>query len=160
VDLSFNPAATGKGNGAGTPVAVDPTAAAVPTPAYDLQAGNCPDAANQAIALMTFVQSKGYNLDMQLELAPRTVLCGQSGSALATYRARVATANLSAWAIDGSWSSFYMASRTMMLHTLLDRLHTLYPAAIARVTVYQADTVLGSGILGTDNNPRVTCCSG
>src|SRR5947209_88266 len=100
VDLSFHATPTTRDAGVATPAPVDSTAEAVPTPAYDLQAGNCPDAANQAINLMTFAQGKGFNLDMRLDLTPRAVLCGESGSALATYRTRVAGAELHVYVID------------------------------------------------------------
>jgi hypothetical protein len=160
VNLAFNATPATPVAVPGTAAPAEGTAAAVPTPAFDLQAGNCPDAATQAISFVVDARNKGFNLDMRLDLGPVTALCGASDAALATYRARVTHANLSAWVLDGSWSSFALASRITWLDDMLRRLHGLYPAAIVNVWVYQDQTVLGSAILGTDNRPQVNCCTG
>ncbi len=159
ININLSPSAAKKATPVSTTV-VDPTAQAAPTPAFAMQAGNCPEAANQAITLMGYTQSKGANLDPRLELAPLDRRCGADGADLTTYRARVTSATLNMYVIDGSWSSLYLASRSALLRDLMGRLHRLYPAAICKVLIYQGDTVLGSITLGTDNNPQVSCCTG
>ena len=159
VDLSFSTKTPAKATGMATAVPTQSAAEAVPTPAYDLQAGNCPDASNQAIALIELARGKGFNLDMQLRLSPRTVSCGQEGAALANYRARVADVELRVYVIDGTWAGFYAASRVSLVATLVDHLHALYPAAIARATVYEGDLTLGSVVLGQDNKQQINCCA-
>ena len=158
VDLSFQTKHAPRASGTATLPAL-PTPGTAPTPAFDLQAGNCPDAAAQDVALITYARSKGYGLDMRLRLSPVTVLCGETGPALESYRARVADAELHAYVIDGSWAGFYPAARVSLAATLVDRLHALYPAAIVKVHVYEGDTLLGSVVLGTDNKRQIDCCA-
>ena len=160
VDLSFNAKQVTRSTGRPAVVSGDRTAKAVPTPAFDLQAGNCPDAADQAIAMTAVSQRQGINLDMRLVLAPRAVGCGAPMGMIETYRARVTSASLSAFVIDGTWSTFPPAPCLSLLMDVLRRLHSLYPAAISRVVVYQADSVLGTVTLGRDNTPQVSCCTG
>lgn len=162
IDVSLTPATPVPSHAAslGTAVPAQRTAAAAPTPAFDLQAGNCPEAAEQAIESIAFAAQRGANLDARLELSPVTVGCGGAADALATYRARVTSASLTMFVIDGTWPNLFLASRSALLRDLMGRLHRLYPAAICKVLVYQGDSVLGSVTLGTDNNPQVSCCSG
>jgi hypothetical protein len=160
VSLDFNATPAPTVAPAGPAVPVEVTAAAVPTPAFDLQAGNCPDAAQQAIDVLVDTQTKGLNLDMRLDLGPVTALCGASGAALGTYRARVTHADLSAYVIDGTWASFPTASRYTLFEDMLRRLHALYPAAIINIAVREDQAVLGTASLGVDNKPQVNCCSG
>lgn len=131
-----------------------------PTPAFAVQAGNCPEAASQAINLLLFTQRRGIDVDMRLQLSPLSLGCGASGAALATYRGQVVSASLAAYVLDATWASLSVASRTELLMALVGQLHALYPAAIVKAAVYQGDTVLGSGSLGMDNTPHVTCCTG
>src|SRR5262249_21936775 len=127
VNLDFNATPTTQLAVRGTPAPAERTAEAGPTAAFDLQAGDCPDAAQQAIDMLVDTRTKGVNLDMRLDLGPVGVLCGASGAALATYRARVTHADLSTYVIDGTWSYYPTASRYTLFEDMLRRLHALYP---------------------------------
>lgn len=141
-------------------VPIGRTVEAVPTPAFDMQAGNCPDAANRAIDLLLFAQRQSVKLDVRLELSPLRRGCGASGTVLDTYRIQVTSASLAAYVLDGSWAASAVSSRIELLTALVRQVHIMYPAAVVKVVVYQGDTVLGSVSLGMDNTPRVTCCDG
>lgn len=147
-----------------TPVTLQPLAAGagqpVPTPAFDASAGNCPDAATQAINLMQYTQAQGMTLDIQVALQP-LAQCGATAAAdVAAYRMRVTSASLSAYVIDGTWSANTLSVHTALIDNLLAQMHSLYPAATLSINVYYNGSVVGTGQLGADNVPHVQCCSG
>lgn len=119
-----------------TPVG-SPTAAAplVSKNGYDAFAGNCPDAANEDAALITYVQSQNYNFDMQLLIKP-TVGCDADPQS-ATYKTfirQVSKADLTLNAIDTNWIYGYVSTRDLFLQSIFTKLQAHYPS-VSDVTI-------------------------
>lgn len=116
--------------GTATP-AISPTAQApsVASTGFDAYAGNCPDAANEDAALITYAQSQNYNFDMQLAIKP-TIGCSADPHS-ATYRTfirQVANAELTMNALDTNWIYGYVSTRDLFLQSIFTKLQAHYPS--------------------------------
>ncbi|HWE61609.1 MAG TPA: hypothetical protein VHB98_07855, partial [Chloroflexota bacterium] len=86
---------------------------------FDAYAGNCPDAASEDAALITYAQSQNYNFDMQLQIKPTGGCDAELHSA--TYRSfirQVTKANLSMNEIDSAWVYGYTTTRDLFLQSV------------------------------------------
>lgn len=154
------------------PTLVGPTPTPVPTalptaaplnPAgvtgFDTGAGNCADAANEAIALISqsaagdFGGGSAFTMDMRLELTP-----GGSGSGCADPPARlshyrqyvVSTARLTVWPMDSVWLGAGPTIREQWLVDVLNALNHLYTHAQITISVISTNSgnACGSASLG------------
>lgn len=150
-----------------TLVSATPTAVPTPLPtaappvdqsstnAFDNAAGNCVDAANQAINLMSEAAAgrfggSAFNMDMTLNLEPAGPDCAGSPARIAHYRQDVVgSATLTVWPLDSVWGNSYSAIRQQWLLDVLNALARLYPHANVAVQVHSASdgAVCGSASL-------------
>lgn len=145
-----------------------PTPTATPSPApaaspatgvspsaYDSAAGNCVDAANNAISLINASATGAYgssyfNLDMRLTLDPHTgAACASGGAKLKSYRQSVGVAELSVYPLDGQWYYAGTVTRSAWLTDVLNRLRSLYPSADITVKVTYNGSPCGSASIGS-----------
>ena len=128
---------TGEKKAVNTPVPPTATVAApsILSTGYDSFAGNCPDADNEDVALLTYAHSQNYNVDMQLRITP-TQGCDADPKSKAydTFRRQVAQATLLLNAIDYSWNNSYTATRDTFLISVFQRLQAHYPS-LSNVTI-------------------------
>ncbi len=136
-----------------------PTAAPVngsDTLGYDTRAGNCPDAATQAIA---FAGASGagryggtpFSMDMSLDLEPHDPRsgCASAGKILAVYRQEgVYSAHLTVWALDANWQGAQAAIRQQWFSDVLNALRTLYPKAGLQISASAYGAACGSAAGG------------
>jgi len=114
-----------------------PTAApanAASAAAFDTHAGNCVDAANQAIALIRKAAAgefvgNAFTTDMRLDLGPSDQRCAATGDALKTYQRHVGSVRLQVWALDNSWYYAAPTTRQNWLEAVLHYLLGVYPQA-------------------------------
>ncbi len=148
-----------------------PTAApvnAADTAGFDTHAGNCVDAANQAIALIRKAAAgdfaaNAFTTDMRLDLAPSDARCASTGSALKTYQQHVSSARLQVWALDTNWYYAAPTTRQNWLEGVLHDLLSIYPTADIDVKVFTNGTTLcGTASIGAGQSGapliNVTTC--
>lgn len=130
---------------------------------FDTRAGNCADAANQAIALSQKAAAGqfggvSFNMDMHLDLEPSTGAAGQgcaaSGQTLQTYQEYVNTAQLQVWALDNGWYNAAQTTRQQWLSDVLAYLLRLYGHANITITVNANDAPCGSASAGAGQSGR------
>ena len=128
------------------------------TSAFDNAAGNCVDAANQAIKLIAAAATgrfsgSGYNMDMHLALEPHGPNSGCAGSPaqIKRYRQYVNSAQLTVWALDSGWVNASTAIKQQWLVGVLNALLALYPSAAVGVQVLYNDAPCGSISIGSGN---------
>jgi hypothetical protein len=125
------------------------------TSAFDNAAGNCVDAANQAISLIAEAAagrfaSTGFNVDMHLALEPHgpTSGCAVPPVHITSYRQYVSSAQLTVWALDSAWVNAGSAVKQLWLADVLNALLALYPRAVINVQVLYNGAPCGSAALG------------
>jgi hypothetical protein len=130
---------------------VTPTPESTPVPrilamGYDHFAGNCPDAANESIALISYAQSQNYNFDMQLEIAP-TGGCGSElkTGAYHTFVTQVGQATLNMNALDTQWVYGYAPTREAFIDSVFAKLQVQYPS----LSKVQVNVLYGGQIRAT-----------
>jgi len=128
------------------------------TSTFDNAAGNCVDAANQAIKLITGAAAgrftdTGFNMDMHLALEPHgpTSGCADSPAHIKRYRQYVNSAQLTVWALDSGWANANLTFKQQWLVDLLNALLALYPRAEVSVQVFYNGAPCGSISIGTGN---------
>jgi hypothetical protein len=113
-----------------------PTATVAPTPVpqilstgFDQWAGNCPDAADEDIALIGYAQSQNYNFDMQLRIAP-TAGCDAALNTPAyhSFVTQVGQATLTLNALDTAWVYGYAPTREAFVQSVYAKLQAHYPS--------------------------------
>lgn len=137
------------------PTLVGPTPTPVPTalptappPAasgadgYDSGAGNCPDAANEAITLINqaaagdFGGGSAFTMDMNLALQPNGSGCADPPSLITHYRQEVvSSAMLTVWPLDSTWLGAGPSIREQWLVDVLNALNHLYTKATININV-------------------------
>ena len=113
-----------------------PTVAAGPTvvpqmlsTGFDQLAGNCPDAANEDIDLITYAQTQNYNFDMSLHISPTIGCDADAGSTTyKTFVAQVGKATLTLNALDTQWVYGYAPTREAFIQSVYARLQAHYPS--------------------------------
>ena len=146
-----------------TLVAATPTPAPTPLPTaapanpasatgFDTHAGNCLDAANQAIVLVQKTANgdfagNAFTTDMRLDLEPHDAHtgCAAAGQALHNYQQYVNGAQLQVWTLDNNWSYASQTTRQNWLQGVLHYLLGIYPRADIGVKVYTTN----GGLCGT-----------
>jgi hypothetical protein len=126
------------------------------TTAFDNAAGNCVDAANQAITLTQqaaagrFGNNSIFNMDMHLDLEPHgpNSGCADSPAHVARYRQYVSAATLTVWPLDSQWYYAGTAIRQQWLADMLGALQSLYARAHIDVNVIYNGTPCGSASIG------------
>lgn len=123
---------------------------------FDNNAGNCVDAANQAISLIQQAAAghfgnSFFNMDMSLELEPHDPNSGCADSAhIAHYRQDVVyKAALTVWPLDYVWSNAGPTIRQQWLADVLNTLVKLYPRANSSIQVMYNGLPCGSAAIGT-----------
>jgi hypothetical protein len=104
---------------------------------FDSFAGNCPDAADEDVALINYAGSQNYNFDMQLQIHP-TQGCDadRKSPAYKSFIKQVTQANLLLNALDTAWTYGYVGTRDTFLTNVLSQLQTHYPSlSNATITV-------------------------
>ena len=126
------------------------------TSAFDNAAGNCVDAANQAIKLIAEAAAgrfsdTGFNVDMHLALEPHgpTSGCADPPARIARYRQYVSSARLTVWALDSAWVNAGSGVKQLWLANVLNALLALYPRAEISVQVLYNGAPCGSAALGS-----------
>jgi hypothetical protein len=142
-----------------TPVPTLPPAPPVDessTGAFDNAAGNCVDAAHQAIKLIAeaaagHFTNAGFNMDMHLALEPHgpTSGCADPPGHIASYRQYVSSAYLTVWALDSGWVNAGSAVKQLWLADVLNALLALYPRAEISVQVLYNGAPCGSAAMGS-----------
>ncbi len=123
---------------------------------YDTKAGNCPDAATQAIA---FASASGagryggtpFSVDMSLDLEPHDPRsgCAGAGKMLTVYRQeQVYSAHLTVWSLDANWQGAQAAIRQQWFSDALNALRALYPKAGLRINISVYGAACGSAAGG------------
>jgi len=137
------------------PTALPTAAPANPVDAtgFDTHAGNCLDAANQAIVLVKKTANgdfagNAFTTDMRLDLEPHDAhtQCAAAGQALRTYQQYVNGAQLQVWDLGNNWSYASQTTRQNWLQGVLHYLLGIYPRADIGVKVY---TTTSGGLCGT-----------
>jgi hypothetical protein len=125
------------------------------TSTFDNAAGNCVDAANQAIKLIAAAAAgrftdAGFNMDMHLALEPHgpTSGCADPPAHIASYRQYVSAAQLTVWALDSGWVNAGSAVKQLWLADVLNAVLALYPRAEIRVQVLYNGAPCGSAAMG------------
>jgi hypothetical protein len=144
-----------------TPVPTLPPAPPVDrssTGAFDNAAGNCVDAASQAIKLIADTAAgrfagTGFNMDMHLALEPHapTSGCDDPPPRVKSYRQYVSSAQLTVWALDSVWVNAGSAAKQLWLADVLNALLALYPRAAVSVQVLYNGAPCGSASMGSGN---------
>ena len=117
-----------------TPV-VSPTSAPTEQPqivstGFDKFAGNCLDAANADMDLITYAQSQNYNFDMQLQVLPTTTVSAAPGTAAYhTFVTQVGQIVLNMNEIDSQWVWGYAPTREAFIDSVFARIQARYPSA-------------------------------
>ncbi len=125
--------------------------------AYDNAAGNCVDAANQAISLAQqaaagrFGNNSIFNMDMRLELQPHgpDSGCADSSDHVRQYRQYVSVAALTVWPLDSQWYYAGTPIRQQWLADVLGALTSLYPRAEKSIQVMYNGAPCGSARIGS-----------
>jgi len=108
---------------------------------FDTFAGNCPDAANEDAALVSYASSQNYNFDMQLQIKP-TQGCDADpkSSTYKTFRRQVSQATLTLNALDTAWVYGYVSTRDTFLTNVFSQLQAQYPSlSTATISVTYGD---------------------
>ncbi len=122
-----------------TPV-VTPTVAPTEQPqivstGFDKFAGNCLDAANADMDLITYAESQNYTFDMQLQVAPTSGCSASPGtSAYHTFVTQVGQVTLNMNEIDSQWVWGYAPTREAFIDSVFARIQARYPSA-SKVTI-------------------------
>ncbi len=147
-----------------TLVAASPTPipTAIPTAApanaadaagFDTHAGNCVDAASQAIVLIKKAAAgdfvgNAFVTDMQLTLTPRDQRCAATGGALKAYQQYVNSVRLQVWALDNNWYYAAVTTRQSWLEGVLHYLLGIYPRADITIKVSANGATCGTASVG------------
>lgn len=143
-----------------TPAPTPPPTAAPPADqsssnAFDNAAGNCADAANQAITFMSDAAAgrfggSAFNVDMRLELDPTGSDCAASPAHISRYRQTVSSARLTVWPLDSVWTNSYISIRQQWLLDMVNTLVRFYPRANNSVQVFSSSSgaLCGSASIG------------
>lgn len=121
---------------------------------YDNNAGNCHDAADRAIDLISQAANGAFGgfymtADMRLDLQPSDSKSGCSDTAhIARYRQNVGSAKLTVWPLDTVWPVRSAAFRQQWLADVLTYLNRLYPKATISIQVMYGDSPCGTATLG------------
>ena len=124
---------------ASTPV-VTPTLAPTEQPqivstGFDKYAGNCQDAANADMDLISYALSQNYNFDMQLQVQPTTDCNADPGTAAYhTFVTQVGQVSLNMNEIDSQWVWGYAPTREAFIDSVFAKIQARYPSA-AKVTI-------------------------
>ena len=120
------------------------------------KAGNCVDAANQAIKLIAAAATgrftgSGYNMDMHLALEPHDPHsgCADAPAHIERYRQDVSSAQLTVWALDSVWVNAGSAVKQLWLADVLNALLALYPRAEISVQVLYNEAPCGGASMGS-----------
>jgi hypothetical protein len=102
---------------------------------FDQFAGNCPDAAVEDTALISYATTQNYNLDMQLQVTP-TQGCDADpkSQSYKTFIRQVGQAKLTVNDLDGQLAYGYVATRETFTTNLFAQLQAHYPS-LAKVTI-------------------------
>jgi hypothetical protein len=127
------------------------------TSAFDNAAGNCVDAANEAISLAQqaaagrFGNNSIFNMDMRLELQPHgpNSGCSDSPAHVKQYRQYVSAATLTVWPLDSQWYYAGTPIRQQWLADVLGALTSLYPRAQKSIQVVYNGAPCGSASIGS-----------
>jgi len=149
----------------------EPTALATVPPnnagvnGYDLKAGNCVDAADEAIDLITKAGAGSYGgtpftMDMHLSLDPVGVKpndpssgCAATGKVLSFYRRQaVAVVQLNVYVLTTLWASVQPVVRRQWLENVLNVLVERYPKANVTINVFSNNTPCGSALVSFGSN--------
>jgi len=154
------------------PTALPTAAPANPANAtgFDTHAGNCLDAANEAIVLVQKTANgdfagNAFTTDMRLDLEPHDAhtQCAATSQALHNYQQYVNAAQLQVWALDNNWSYASQTTRQNWLQGVLHYLLGIYPRADIGVKVYTTNGALcgtasvGAGQGGTPSINVSSC---
>lgn len=139
-----------------SPIPTTPPVDQSGTQAFDNAAGNCVDAANQAISLAQqaaagrFGNNSIFNMDMHLALDPHSPDsgCADSPAHITQYRQYVSVATLTVWALDTQWYYAGTTIRQQWLADVLGALASLYPRANKSVQVMYNGAPCGSAHVG------------
>ncbi len=141
-----------------------PTAAplnAADTTGFDMHAGNCVDAANQAIALIKKAAAgdfagNAFTTDMRLSLEPSDAHagCAATGESLRTYRQHANSAQLQVWALDTNWYYAAQTTRQNWLEAVLHYLLDIYPRADITVKVFNNNVLCGTASVGAGQSGK------
>ncbi len=120
---------------------------------FDTQAGNCLDAANQAIILIKKAANgdfagTAFTTDMSMDLEPHDSRCMATGHMLNTYQQYVASVRLQVWMLDNNWYYAAATTRQSWLETVLHYLLGTYTHAGLNVRVFVNDKPCGSASIG------------
>ncbi len=149
----------------------EPTALATEPPTnagvngYDLKAGNCVDAAAEAIELITNAGSGTYGgtsftMDMRLTLDPIGVKpndprtgCAATGKTLSFYRHQaVSTVQLKVYALTNLWPNAQPVVRRQWLEDVLNVLIARYPKANVTINTLANNAPCGSALISFGSN--------
>jgi hypothetical protein len=102
---------------------------------FDKYAGNCLDAANADMDLISYAQSQNYSFDMQLQVAP-TADCGADAGTAAyrTFVTQVGQVTLNMNEIDSQWVWGYAPTREAFIDSVFAKIQARYPSA-SKVTI-------------------------
>lgn len=127
---------------------------------YDLRAGNCVDAANEALDLITNAGNGAYGgtpftMDMQLTLDPIGVKphdpstgCAATGKTLSFYRRQaVSTVQLKVYALTNLWPNAQPVVRQQWLENVLNVLIERYPKANITINAFANNVPCSSALL-------------
>jgi len=141
-----------------------PTAAplnAANTSGFDTHAGNCVDAANQAIALIKKAAAgdfagNAFTTDMQLSLQPSGTHagCAATGESLRAYQQYANSAQLQVWALDTNWYYAAQTTRQNWLEAVLHYLLDIYPRADITIKVFNNNVPCGTASVGAGQSGR------
>ena len=102
---------------------------------FDKYAGNCLDAANVDMDLISYAQSQNYNFDMQLQVAPTTECSADPGTAAYhTFVTQVGQITLNMNEIDSQWAYGYAPTREAFIDSVFAKIQAHYPSA-SKVTI-------------------------
>ena len=138
-----------------TPPLAPPPVDQSSTGTFDNAAGNCVDAASQAIKLIAEAAAgrftdTGFNMDMHLALEPHgpNSGCADPPAHIANYRQYVSSVHLTVWALDSGWVNAGSAVKQLWLADVLNAVLALYPRAEIRVQVLYNGAPCGSAAMG------------
>ncbi len=102
---------------------------------FDKFAGNCLDAANADMDLISYAQSQNYNFDMQLQVAPTTGCSADLGTAAYhTFVTQVGQVTLNMNELDSQWVYGYAPTRQAFIDSVFSKILARYPSA-SKVTI-------------------------
>jgi hypothetical protein len=102
---------------------------------FDQFAGNCPDAATEDTALISYAATQNYNLDMRLRVTP-TQGCDADpkSTRFKTFIRQAGQATLMVNDLNGQLAYGYVATRETFVSSLFAQLQAHYPS-LAKVTI-------------------------